>query len=51
MNHFKLAVASVSGKSIGVLTFDLQNEKVNKFNRPVMEEFKVLIADLKTKTN
>jgi 3-hydroxyacyl-CoA dehydrogenase/enoyl-CoA hydratase/3-hydroxybutyryl-CoA epimerase len=51
MNHFKLSKESVSGHNIGIVLFDLQNEKVNKFNRPVMEEFERLIADLKKRAS
>lgn len=49
MNHFKFSVKNHLGVGIGVLEFDLQNEKVNKFNREVMGEFKELLALLNSK--
>jgi 3-hydroxyacyl-CoA dehydrogenase/enoyl-CoA hydratase/3-hydroxybutyryl-CoA epimerase len=45
MKHFTI----LSKNNIGYVYFDLQGEKVNKFNREVMAEFKELIATLKTK--
>jgi 3-hydroxyacyl-CoA dehydrogenase/enoyl-CoA hydratase/3-hydroxybutyryl-CoA epimerase len=46
MKHFSI----LAKNSIGYVYFDLQNEKVNKFNREVMSEFKVLIEELKKRT-
>ena len=51
MKHFALDLQSVAGKSIAYLYFDLQNEKVNKFNREVMAEFEQLIQELKGKAS
>lgn len=48
MKHFQLVENS---NKIATLTFDLQNEKVNKFNREVMSEFEQLILDLKGKAS
>lgn len=47
MKHFSLN----DKNNIGYIYFDLQNEKVNKFNREVMEEFKTLISTLKGRTD
>ena len=47
MKHFSI----LAKNSIGYVYFDLQNEKVNKFNREVMSEFKVLIEELKKRTD
>jgi len=37
-------------QSIGIVTFDLPGEKVNKFSTPVVEELESLIDDLRNKT-
>ncbi len=37
-------------QNIGLLTFDLPGEKVNKFSTPVMMEFNSLLDELKEKT-
>jgi 3-hydroxyacyl-CoA dehydrogenase/enoyl-CoA hydratase/3-hydroxybutyryl-CoA epimerase len=47
MKHFSIQVKN----NIGHVFFDLQNEKVNKFNREVMEEFKTLVSELKGRTD
>jgi len=49
MKHFEIKVESVAGATpvkIGKLYFDLQGEKVNKFDREVMAEFETLIQTL-----
>ncbi|MBS1958933.1 MAG: enoyl-CoA hydratase/isomerase family protein [Bdellovibrionales bacterium] len=46
MKHFEL---NIRADKIGILYFDLQNEKVNKFNREVMAEFEALIKTLKSR--
>jgi 3-hydroxyacyl-CoA dehydrogenase/enoyl-CoA hydratase/3-hydroxybutyryl-CoA epimerase len=47
MKHFSI----LAKNSIGYVYFDLQNEKVNKFNREVMNEFRTLIEELKKRTD
>jgi 3-hydroxyacyl-CoA dehydrogenase/enoyl-CoA hydratase/3-hydroxybutyryl-CoA epimerase len=48
MKHFQLVESS---DKIATLYFDLQGEKVNKFNREVMAEFESLLATLKSKSS
>jgi len=36
----------ITDDKIGILTFDLQGEKVNKFSTPVVQEFQVILDDL-----
>ena len=45
MKHFTISAKN----NIGTVHFDLLGEKVNKFNREVMSEFKELIDQLKTR--
>jgi len=47
MKHFSI----VEKNGIGYIYFDLQNEKVNKFNREVTTEFKELVELLKKRTD
>jgi 3-hydroxyacyl-CoA dehydrogenase/enoyl-CoA hydratase/3-hydroxybutyryl-CoA epimerase len=47
MKHFSIHARN----TIGYVYFDLQNEKVNKFNREVMSEFKELIDTLKKRND
>jgi 3-hydroxyacyl-CoA dehydrogenase/enoyl-CoA hydratase/3-hydroxybutyryl-CoA epimerase len=52
MKHFQISVENVTGANnesvkIGKLYFDLQGEKVNKFDRAVMAEFESLIPMLR----
>ncbi len=47
MKHFTINARN----NIGYVYFDLLGEKVNKFNREVMSEFKELIDTLKTRTD
>ena len=49
MNHFELRVQAIGAVKVAHLYFDLKNEKVNKFNREVMEEFGNLITTLEQK--
>lgn len=49
MKHFNLLVKKHQGISLGILEFDLQGEKVNKFNREVMGEFEELLKLLQGK--
>jgi 3-hydroxyacyl-CoA dehydrogenase/enoyl-CoA hydratase/3-hydroxybutyryl-CoA epimerase len=47
-NAFNLEILE---QNIGLLTFDLPNEKVNKFSTPVVEEFDALLSDLQTRSD
>jgi 3-hydroxyacyl-CoA dehydrogenase/enoyl-CoA hydratase/3-hydroxybutyryl-CoA epimerase len=47
MKHFSI----VAQNSIGHIYFDLLNERVNKFNREVMSEFKALVEELRQRTD
>lgn len=51
MNHFELTLKSVGGHSLAFLYFDLKGEKVNKFNREVMQEFETLIPELRKRAS
>ncbi len=49
MGHaFKLEIVE---KNIGVLTFDLSGEKVNKFSTPVMQELDEMLESIATNTD
>ena len=50
MKNFELEVRKVDGHSLAFLVFDLKGEKVNKFNREVMEEFESLIQTLRARS-
>ncbi len=51
MKSFSVEHKSVGGKQIAVVTFDLPGEKVNKFNREVMEDFQILLHTLQKDTS
>ncbi len=46
-NHPKSFTYKVNEESIAIITFDLPDEKINKFSQRVMDELKELIIELK----